>query len=86
MCQSFKVPCDSWPWLIRENNLARRPTRLACDATGGVADVSAFYRSAETVQIPVTVRNDTGKEDTFSLSLRRKGQTIETDATHPGHS
>ena len=41
-----------------------------------------FLSFQETVQIPVTVRNDTGKEGTFSLLLAAEGPvSIETKAT-----
>ncbi|NOT55978.1 MAG: alpha-2-macroglobulin family protein [Deltaproteobacteria bacterium] len=41
-----------------------------------------FLSFQETVQIPVTVRNDTGKEDTFAVALAAEGPvTIETSTS-----
>jgi hypothetical protein len=41
-----------------------------------------FLSFQETVQIPVTIRNDTGKEGTFAVALTAEGPiTIEGDAT-----
>jgi uncharacterized protein YfaS (alpha-2-macroglobulin family) len=42
-----------------------------------------FLSFQETVQIPVTVRNDTGKEGSFSVALATEGAVnIEKEATH----